>query len=346
MNSGVKLPLRRTRGDEPVLPLALLDGLAAALDRYASVLRAAAEAGGATERGRVQTLSSTLVGIARLRFYLDGAVSDADADAESDPGIGSDWLSGALRPLRIAAAAVVSDARASERAWPPVPEVASEGSALIGTHEAATWLIKLGRVCHEFATRLYNTTTPSAQPRRAAACASLAAELAAHATRMLQRLEDQAPSVEEQEGEAASPTPASRTQPQTTVGTPLLQRTLQQARATVNGGGTGAGVTALGATGAGGMDYGLETGLSLLCAMKRMEAHCLTHASGAGAASNGESGDRRLERRHRVAEALAVALSARCRLERRESSADGEASVTSYQGGGLTNRRLPMSRTQ
>ena len=346
MNSGVKLPLRRTRGDEPVLPLALLDGLAAALDRYASVLRAAAEAGGATERGRVQTLSSTLVGIARLRFYLDGAVSDADADAESDPGIGSDWLSGALRPLRIAAAAVVSDARASERAWPPVPEVASEGGALIGTHEAATWLIKLGRVCHEFATRLYNTTTPSAQPRRAAACASLAAELAAHATRMLQRLEDQAPSVEEQEGEAASPTPASRTQPQTTVGTPLLQRTLQQARATVNGGGTGAGVTALGATGAGGMDYGLETGLSLLCAMKRMEAHCLTHASGAGAASNGESGDRRLERRHRVAEALAVALSARCRLERRESSADGEASVTSYQGGGLTNRRLPMSRTQ
>ena len=90
-----------------------------------------------------------------MRFHIDGAACDADATRKQmlnvgAPGGGGDWICGVLRRIRVAAAAVLSDARALSSAWPPAVKEAKTAPTGAENGEAPMWLIKIGRYCFQF----------------------------------------------------------------------------------------------------------------------------------------------------------------------------------------------------
>ena len=170
-------------GSSTVLPLSLLDELAHAIDRYAEVLRRAAELGGAAEL-RTQ-LVSALVTASRVRkTRVDGSVSAPDCSSSALCADG-DWVFGVLSRIRRAAAAVTSDAaRANEALYPLDLGIRGRRRADIsasGGADAALCLLKLARCCHQLAARLFNAN----QPCRGFAFARCCAALADHAHRLL-----------------------------------------------------------------------------------------------------------------------------------------------------------------
>ena len=280
-----------------------ISGLAAAVDRYADVLRAAAEAGGAAERERTQlTVIGALVGVSRMRFHIDGAACDADATRKQmlnvgAPGGGGDWICGVLRRIRVAAAAVLSDARALSSAWPPAVKEAKTAPTGAENGEAPMWLIKIGHRCLQFSGRLHL----AGQHCRALACARLCAELAAHAEAILEYREATVPGFVDSDGaDATSPSgrmPKEEIPMQTPKRPPPLQGVQTAAQTATGIGGAGR---------ANGTEFGPEASLALLCAARDLEGKCLVHVG------------TKLE----AFEAFASSLSARCRLDLREGVAD------------------------
>lgn len=286
-----------------------ISGLAAAVDRYADVLRAAAEAGGAAERERTQlTVMRVLLGASRMRFHIDGAACDADATRKQmlnvgAPGGGGDWICGVLRRIRVAAAAVLSDARALSSAWPPAVKEAKTAPTGAENGEAPMWLIQICRLCYKFSFQLYI----AGQHCRALACARLCAELAAHAEAIQEYREAAVPGFVDSDGaDATSPSgrmPKEEIPMQTPKRPPPLQGVQTAAQTATGIGGAGQ---------ANGTEFGPEASLALLCAARDLEGKCLDHVG------------TKLE----ALEAFASSLSARCRLDLREGVAGASLIAT------------------
>ena len=362
------LPLRRTRGDDgegtfgtaggggggtAPLPAPLLESLAQAIDRYAEVLRVAAEVGGATERERTQTVAGALVGASRIRFYLDAAANDLDCTREEAQG--SDWVCGVLRRIRRAAAVVVTDARATSAGWPCDSTASSAGSAgeTARSLEAAGWLVKLARVCQQFAVRLFNAS----QLCRARAFASLCAELVERAVDVQQKIEAQPPPADascfspagDGKGGAAAGGGGLNTPLKQPAGTPAVAAHAVTHTA-VRGGATFGGATVAGG-GVNSNDCGMEASLTLLCAARHLEGHCLVHLKTAGGgeagAKEGEAAAGEILRvavRAEALDAFASSLRSRCRLDQLcgvGSSAAAAAPQSHVQLGGAATAVKP-----
>jgi len=181
-------------GGVPGAPVPLLSAMADAMDRLASVLGVLATASGAHERRSrtARCLVQSLYAASKLRLACDGAADDEDCE-RADVAAGRDWVCGVLRRLGRAAAAVTSDACASDAEWPPstlaaftdATEAADAAEpppplplpSAAAAAEAATWLVTLGARTHKCAKRLFG----SSQRQRALAFAEAAAAMARHA---------------------------------------------------------------------------------------------------------------------------------------------------------------------
>ena len=246
------LPLRRDdradgttagHGSSTVLPLSLLDELAHAIDRYAEVLRRAAELGGAAEL-RTQ-LVSALVTASRVRFYVDGSVSAPDCSSSALCADG-DWVFGVLSRIRRAAAAVTSDAaRANEALYPLDLGIRGRRRADIsasGGTDASLCLLKLAGAAISWRRALQR------EPAAAAAFARCCAALADHAHRLLIQAEG----------------PPALDRAETALLTPRRPAGAAAAQ-TVNAGAGGDSING----------DGPASCLALRCAASHMEGHCL-----------------------------------------------------------------------
>ena len=147
-SSAGSLQLRSFRnvreGSSDAVPLALLKALAAAMSRYACVIRMIAAHDGTDAKAKhTTTLAGVLVGVAKLRFYSEAASDAVDC---TEAGESSDWVHNVVGSVRAAVIAICIDASADGTMWPLPKEISDRPDATVS-------LPRIARACQQFAAR-------------------------------------------------------------------------------------------------------------------------------------------------------------------------------------------------